>query len=328
MTEGARSPFAFVLLMAVAMSAVARPANAEGGYILPDGRVRIVGYNDMDEMLTAILRPLEHATGTRFALDLRSTRAAPGALIDGTSLLAPMGVEMEPDDRVAVRAAWGGDPIEFRIAHDSLDRAALSSPRGILVAATNPLRTIDIRRARRVFVRNSGSEPITRWGELGATGAWAERPIHPVGMASDTAIGRFVLRHSFAASDYVANYAPKRQSRDVVAGVAADTDAIGLANLNHANGAVRALAITDNGGVVRQPTRQVVASGRYPLDRYLLVYARTDREGHIDPLAGQVLRAVLSAPGQAAIARGSRGYIPLASAERHVELIKLENALK
>ena len=328
MTGGARSHFAFALIMAVAMLAVAAPTNAAGGYVLPDGRVRIVGYNDMDEMLTAIVHPLEQTTGTRFALDLRSTRAAPSALIDGTSLLAPMGAEMEPKDRAAVRTAWGGDPIEFRIAHDSLDRAALSSPTGIIVAAANPLRTIDIRQARRVFVQSSRAEPITRWGELGATGVWAERPIHPVGMASDTAIGRFVLHHPFASSDYVPNYAPKRQSRDVVAEVAADADAIGLANLNHARGPVRALAITDDSGVVRQPTRQVVASGRYPLDRYLLVYARTDREGHIDPLAGQVLRAVLSKAGQAAIARGSRGYIPLASAERHVELIKLENSLK
>ncbi len=302
-------------------------ATATAGYVTPEGRIRIVGYNDMDQMLTAILRPLERAAGVGFELDLHSTRSAPGALIAGTSLLAPMGAEMEPDDRAAFRAAWGNDPIEFRIAHDSLTKTALSSPTGIIIAAANPLRSIDIRMARRVFVRQPGAEPIARWGDLGVTGAWTDRAIHPIGLATDTAIGRFVLRHPFAAVDYVPAFTSKRQSRDVAAAVAVDPDAIGLANLSSADNGVRALAIVDDGGVVRRPTARVIASGRYPLDRFLLVYARADRQGHIDPLAARVLRALLSRAGQKEIGRESRGYLPLAPSERREERNRLDSLI-
>ncbi|MEO5494974.1 MAG: substrate-binding domain-containing protein [Sphingomonas sp.] len=294
-------------------------------YQTADGRFRIVGYNDMDEMLTAAASRIEAGpAGFRFEFDLNSTRSAPAALVAGRSLLAPMGAEMDPADRAAFHGAWGSDPIEFRIAHDSLTRGTLSSPTGILVARGNPLRRITLDQVRRIFTDQPGRPAISTWRALGIASAAG---IRPIGLAADTAIGRFTL-NALRADRYAVRFEGMRQSRDAAAIVAADPTAIALANLNFAGPDVRALTIIDDRRVARVPTRAGIRSGRYPFDRFLLIYARQEADGGIAPAARMLLESLLSPEGQAAIGRQSRGYIPLNRRELAYERIKLAKTMK
>ncbi|QDZ07921.1 hypothetical protein FPZ24_10850 [Sphingomonas panacisoli] len=283
----------------------------------------------MDEIIgDATRRIAASGTTVRYDLDLKSTRSAPAALIAGNSLLAPMGAAMEPADRAAFRAAWGSDPIEFRIAHDSLVPGTLSSPTAILVAVDNPLRRITLAQIRRVFASSADGTAAVRWGDLGLGGRWRTRPIRAVALARDTAIGRFALAGPLRASAFAAAVEGKRQSRDVAAAVAADDAAIGLANANFAGPRVRALAVIDDRGRTTAPTRAGIRSGRYPFDRFLLIYARREADGAIAPAATLLLESLLSDAGQAAIGRQSRGYLPLNRSELAVERVKLNKNIK
>lgn len=283
--------------------------------------IRIVGYNDMREMLTAIApRIAALHPEVKVALDLPATKAAPAALIDGRATLAPMGAEMDAADRAAVRARWGSDPVEIRVAHDSLAPAALSSPTGVLVARDNPLREMKLATVRAAF---TAATPPARWGDLGARGGWAGQPVHFYCLAPDTAIGLHLLRGPLAGDAFTPACHFFHQSRDVAAAVAADRFGIGLANLNHAGGATRALALVDAAGR-HTPDRAGIISGRYPLDRFLLVYARRDRRGAIESDAAFVLDFLLSPAGQASIAHGTLGYLPLNPREVAAERQKLQ----
>ena len=311
------------------MAALIGAAPQGSGYVTTDGRFRVVGYNDMDEMLgDAARRIAASGSAVRFELDLKATRSAPAALIAGTSLVAPMGAAMEPADRVAFRAAWGSDPVEFRIAHDSLKPGTLSSPTAILVAADNPLRRITLAQARRLFAADPGERPITRWGDLGLGGRWRTRPIRMVALAADTAIGRFALSGPLRASVFAASVEAKRQSRDVAAAVASDNAAIGLANANFAGPRLRALPVTDDQGRTIAPTRDGIRSGHYPFDRFLLIYARREADGAIAPAASLLLESLLSPAGQAAIGRQSRGFLPLNHHELAVERERLKKNVR
>jgi phosphate transport system substrate-binding protein len=282
--------------------------------------IRIVGYNDMREMLTAAVPRIEALhPDVRVLLDLPATKAAPGALIDGRATLAAMGAELEPADRAALRQRWGSDPVEIRVAHDSLSPAALSSPTGVLVARDNPLREMPLATVRTAF---TAARPPARWGDLGARGAWAGQPVHLYCLAPDTAIGRHLLAGPLAGDAFTPACRPFHQSRDVAAAVAADRFGIGLANLNHAGGATRALALIDASGR-HLPDRAGILSGNYPLDRFLLVYARRDRAGRIEPDAAMVLDFLLSPAGQASIAHGTLGYLQLNPRELAVERQKM-----
>ncbi|MDB5676876.1 MAG: pstS [Sphingomonas bacterium] len=283
--------------------------------------IRIVGYNDMREMLTKIAPRIETLhPDVQILLDLPATKAAPGALIDGRATLAPMGAEMEPADRAALRARWGGDPVEIRVAHDSLSPAALSSPTGVLVARDNPLREMPLATLRAAF---TVATPPARWGDLGARGAWAGQPVHLYCLAPDTAIGRHLLAGPLNGGAFTPACRLFHQSRDVAAAVAADRFGIGLANLNHAGGATRALALVDTSGR-HVPDRAGIMSGSYPLDRFLLVYARRDRHGAIESDAAMVLDFLLLPAGQASIAQGTLGYLPLNPREVAAERLKLK----
>lgn len=276
----------------------------------PEGRIRVVGYNDMDEMmgtLAARFEELYPALG--LDLDLRSTRSGPPALSDGSSAFAPMGAEFTEADRIVFRARWNSEPVPIRIAHASLKPGAISSPTAIFVHRSNPLQRISLTAARQIFVRGAKA-PLRDWGGLGMRGL-AGRAIHPVGMAEGTALGLFLLGGPLSGAGFVADYDGRAQSREVVAAVATDPLAIGLANLSNARPEIRALTIVDERGLAVPPTEEAVRSGRYPLDRHLLIYVRRDPDGQVEPVARSFLALVLSCEGQQIIAGGTRGYLPL-----------------
>lgn len=294
----------------------------DAAYRSLDGRFRIVGYNDMAEMLApmAALFTWIHPD-LHFELTLKGTRSAPPALTDGSSFLAPMGAEWTESNLATYRAKYGNDPLAIQIAHDSISPAAISSPTAIVVNAANPLQHITLEQARKIFTQDSA---ITDWSQLapGLPGA-----IHPVGLAESTAIGQFLRHHIFADAAFKSTYVGMPQSRAVIAQVALDPLAIGLANLNQATSGVRAL------GIVARPgdrpsfgTADDIRAGRYPLDRQLLVYFRRDRSGRVEPLARAWAELMLSCEGQAIIAAGSLGYIPLNPQEAASERQKLNDS--
>lgn len=288
---------------------------ADAAYRTPEGRIRVVGYNDMAEMLHALGALFERRhPGIAFDWRLEGTRTAPGPLIDGTSAFAPMGAEFEPESLAAWRRVHGADPLAVPVAHDSLTPGALSSPTGIFVHASSPLRRIAMDTVRRAFAPRPGEARIRRWRELGVTGPAGDRPIRPVGLAADTAIGALMLRR-LQADGYVPDLDARRQSHDVAAAVARDQDALGIANLNHAGPQVRALAIVDRSGRETVGDVDGIRSGRYPFDRHLLVYVRRDAQGRVEPLAHAFLCLALSAEGQRVVERGVRGYLALNAEE-------------
>ena len=307
------------MLAARAIAAVALAAALSAGGP-PPRCTGIVGYNDMAAMIgAAVDRVRARHPELCYAVRLPSTRAGPPALIDGSADLAPMGAAMTMADRAAVRTRWGAEPIEFSIAHDSLTPGALSSPTGALLAVANPLGHLSMAALRRVFTQ--AEAPV--WGDLGATGDWAARPVHPVTLAADTAIGSFLLSGPFRANHWPARVMTTRQSRDVAAAVAADPFALGLANLNVAVGGVRAASLVDDRGRLASPDAATVRDGGWPMDRHLLVYARPGGAGGMTPGARALIAFLLSDEGQSIVARAPLRYLPLNRRERAVERKKL-----
>lgn len=292
-------------------------------YLTANGAISIVGYNDMREMLESLDALFERTDpGTRFLLTLKGTRTAPAALAAGRSLFAPMGAAFSPDELAAYRREVGSDPIAFRIAHDSLDPRARSAPLAIFVPAANPLPRLDFAQLKRIFAAG-GAE--LRWGQLGVEGALADRPVHPYGLAASAALGRFMCRHALAGQPFDKQFRGLSESADVVREVGNDPLGIGFAALNRATPAVRIVPLSRRPGERPSPgTRSDLISGRYPLDRYLLIYVRVPPRGHLDPIARDYLRLALSPEGQRAIASGHLGYLPLGAAEASAERAKLE----
>ena len=280
---------------------VAVPRGA--GYVTADGAVAVIGYNDMEEMLGALGAKFSSLhPGIRFAFTLKGTRTAPPALAKGESAFAPMGAEFSPQQLADYRAVTGGEPRMFRVAHCSLDPKALSGPLAIIVHRDSPLAALTLAEVADIF---SGR---------------ATRGLHPCGLAPETALGLFMRQRTLAGGGFGTGFKGFPQSRDVVQAVAADPQAIGFAGAMRAMPGVKILALAP--GPELPPvalTDETIRSGRYPLDRFLLIYTRQP----VEPVVGEFLRFVLSREGQEVIARGTLGYLPLNAAELAAEHAKL-----
>ena len=292
-------------------------------YLTTSGAISIVGYNDMREILEALdeLFDREHPDA-QFALNLKGTRTAPAALAAGRSLLAPMGAEFSAEELAAYRREVGSDPVSFRIAHDSLDPQARSAPLAIFVPAVNPLPRLTFAQLEQIFATRASN---LRWGELGLTGDFADRPVHPYGLAANTALGRFMRQHALEGRDFDKRFIGLPESPDVVREVADDPLGIGFAAMNRATHCVRVVPLSRRQGErPSRGTRADLITGRYPLDRYLLIYVRIPPGGSLDPLARDYLRIALSPEGQRVIASGHLGYLPLSDAEAAAQRAKLD----
>lgn len=286
-------------------------------YVTPEGSILVTGYNDMGDLIGKLV-PLFTAShsGVRFALDLRGTRFAPAALASGASAFAPMGAEFSPAQLADYRARARSDPIEVRVAHASVDPRALSAPLAIFVHRDNPLASLTLEQVERTFTGEA-----TRWTNLGVAGEFGPRSVHLYGLAPDRALAFSLRDLAMHQRPFAASLAGFPQSTDVVRHVAADPSGIGFAAAMRATASVRVIAIARHAGEEPvAPTEDNIMAGRYPLDRYLLVYARRP----LEPVAREFLRLMLSREGQEAVAATPQKYLPLSAREAALERSKLE----
>jgi phosphate transport system substrate-binding protein len=134
-------------------------------------------------------------------------------------------------------------------------------------------------------------------------------------------LGIFALKNVLQGRAFGKHFVGLAQSAEVVEKVAGDLLSVGFAAANRGSPSVRALALaTGRRDTAVAPTAENILAGRYPLDRFLLIYARRP----LMPLAREFLRVVLSPEGQRVIAESPQGYLPLSAAELATERAKLE----
>ena len=284
----------------------------------PSAATTLFGYNDMRDLLEPLVARFSAAHGGMpIGLDLPGTRFAPAVLAAGRAALAPMGAELTPAQRAAYRAEAGGDPIEFRVAHASLNPRALSGPLGIFVHADNPIASLTLDQLARAYPGRA-----TRWRELGAVGAWADRPIHLYGVQRGSPLGYSMQDavHADAAA-FATGMHGLPQSAEVVEHVGSNPLGLGYAAAMRSTSRVRMVPVSRAAGhEALLPTVETISAGRYPLDRYLLIYARRP----LTPFARAFMRLMLSREGQEAVAATPQHYLPLSAAEAAVERAKLD----
>jgi len=182
--------------------------------------------------------------------------------------------------------------------------------------ASNPLTRLSVAQLAEIFAANP---KITRWGQLGLKGEWADRPITlrmPPRIAPNAMSMQMMVLDGrpWRADAVEAPYA------DTARALLADPAAIGFGGLEEGAPGLKALAIAP--GATRDYVRldaESAASGRYPLTRYMFVRLAA---GTPQPQVRAFLRYILSREGQERVRYS--GYHPLTAAEARVELAKLD----
>jgi phosphate transport system substrate-binding protein len=319
------------------------PAPHGRGYVMPDGSVRIVGFDDMAGMVAKWDEEFTRThPGIKFTPILKGNGTAIPAITYDMAAFAPEGggaslLELLPYEKI-----YGSkkDPVAaliIRVGHGSLNPEAKMSPLGIIVNKNNPIKSLTKGQIASIFSTGSGTGDVTNWSQIGMAGDLADKPIHPTGLywdpysrPEDPYMGEYMMYREmgeFPGSVFSHNYEQYVHYSDVVKKVASDPFAIGIVALNKVDPSVRVVPLLENDGhTLSTGSIQDLIADRYPYPRDLYMYIRREPGTPFDPLVKEYMRLILSKQGQEIIARDPKGYLPLNAEDVKAQLEKLEAA--
>ncbi|MGF6439465.1 phosphate transport system substrate-binding protein [Paraburkholderia youngii] len=319
------------------------PPPHDHGYVMPDGKVRIVGFDDMSGMVAKWDDAFTRThPGIRFEPILKGNGTGIPAITYDMTLFAPEGggatlLELLPYEKIYGSKKDVVAALVIRVGHGSLNPDAKTSSLGIVVNKNNPIESLSEQQVASIFSTGSGTGDVTNWSQLGMNGALADKPIHPTGLywdayqrPEDPSMGEFMMyRHmgQFPGYVFTPNYEQFVYYRDVVQKVASDPYAVGIVALNKVDPSVRVVPIVGTDGhTLSSGSVSDLMADRYPYGRDLYIYLRREPGTPFDPLAKEYMRLILSKQGQEVIAQDNKGYLPLTAEEVKVELAKLDAA--
>ncbi|WP_413114014.1 PstS family phosphate ABC transporter substrate-binding protein [Thaumasiovibrio sp. DFM-14] len=230
---------------------------------------------------------------------------APTALTEATTQFGPMSRPMHLREIDAFEREFGYKPTAIRVAIDAL---------AVFVHQDNPLQGLNFQQLDAIFSRTlhcGASQQITQWADLGLDGIWRNRDIQLFGRNSVSGTYGYFKQKALCRGDFVARFNEQPGSASVVQSISTSLNSIGFSGIGYTTSAVRPLAIAELGDDYIEASMENIASGEYPLSRFLYVYINKHPSQPLGPLENEFVRFILSEQGQQLVAR--EGYVPLPS---------------
>ncbi|MGW8688506.1 PstS family phosphate ABC transporter substrate-binding protein [Streptomyces sp. NPDC055817] len=251
--------------------------------------------------------------------------------------------ELKPTDIQGFHDAFGYDPLSIPISGGSYRHYGFLDSIGFIVNKDNPIDKLSFAQldAALSTTRNRGGAAAKTWGDFGATGEWADKPIHIVGIQPWNGFEEFVRQRVLNSDGKRGEWRPGVASGSTAADpnvhwektvfniakdVKEDPYAIGYTGMAYIDQPVKVLSLSrDANGPAYAPTYENVASAAYPLSRltYLNVNKRPGKQ--LDPVIEELTRFILSKQGQQTVGR-QQAFLPLRSEQATTSLKALDNA--
>ncbi len=324
--------FAACGLSALAQAQTAYPEYSPGPKVIGD--LRLVAESSAEPLMTLWVEGFKRVQpGMNLIVRSTSPLAAVPMVISGATDLGFPARELWPYEEELFRKLRGYEPFVVLVGIGAHATPGLTPALGVLVHASNPLTRITLDQLDAIYsrARRRGlAQDVVTWGDLGATGDWAARPIHALAHRLPNGIDYFIQKVVTRGADFKKSVTdlPMRRGNlgpdELVAqAVASDPAAIGFGCFGNVIPGVHTLAVAESDrGPYYTGTLEEVQTLRYPLVRPIYMVIDRAPGQAIAPLQAQFLRFVLSAPGQQAFA-ASGGWLPLPAELAAAELARL-----
>jgi phosphate transport system substrate-binding protein len=320
----------YLLALGLLIALVAVPVLAQGTNVDPQlhsyqkasgvtGSFKSVGSDTMNNMMTLWSESFRRMYPSfEPEIEGKGSSTAPPALISGASSFGPMSREMKSKEVDAFVKAFGYEPTYMRTSIDML---------AFYVHKDNPIakKGLTLQQLDAIFssTRKGGyPSDITKWGDLGLTGEWANMPISLYGRNSASGTYGYVKKHVLGKGDYKKTVKEQPGSSSVVAGVARDKSGIGYSGIGYKTADVAVVPLAEEPGDPFIPAEAKYAySGEYPLARFLYLYVNYRPGSQLDPLRREFLKYLFSKQGQMDVVKD--GYLPVSAEIAREDLAKV-----
>jgi phosphate transport system substrate-binding protein len=308
------------------------------------GVIRISGHGSagnpwMRQLLTVWEKDFQRfQPGIQLEYRMYGTSSAIPALFNGVADIAILGEEIDP---VAVRTferVKHYPPTGVDVFTGSVDIRNIDYAQMFFVNKDNPLAKLSLTELDGIFgeEHRRGGTNIRKWGQLGLTGEWVDKPITLYGWRIDDSFGIFLQQYLMEGShrwncdlhEYSHIYRPDGTIYDhgqqILDALAKDRYGIAVSNIRYAGPDVKALAIgVTPAGPFYQATKQTLIDRTYPLARVIPAVIDRAPGMPVDPKVKEFLRYLLSREGQEVVLHDGR-YLPLSPAAAQKEMRKLD----
>ena len=242
----------------------------------------------------------------KISVDIGGSGQGGPRLTNGSADFAFISREMMGREELPFVEKFGYKPLAVSVSGGSLAVKAFTDCVVFIVNKDNPLSEISYAQLDAIYsvTHNRGiREPITKWGQLGLTGDWADRPIHAWGVEIPNGYDVFVNMHVLGNGQWREGIQSLHTVIPLSDKVAADKDAIsytGLAWNTNPNTKVLKLKVHEGDQAIA-PTFANVADQSYPLARTIYIFANRPPGKPLSPLLREFIKYTLSREGQQAI---------------------------
>jgi len=267
------------------------------------GKVKSVGSDTMNNLMALWAEGFKRSyPNVQVEIDGKGSSTAPPALISGTSNFGPMSRQMKDKEVDDFEQRFGYKPTQIPTAIDML---------AVFVHKDNPIEGLTLEQLDGIFskTRKSGAEDITRWGQLGLTGEWVDKPISLYGRNSASGTYGYFKKHALAKGDYKDAVKEQPGSSAVVQGVANDKFAIGYSGIGYQTADVRAVPLGMSADDLVPATAEFAYTGEYPLARFLWLSVNYKPNSQLDPLRREFIQYIYTREGQQVVV--GDGYYPI-----------------
>jgi phosphate transport system substrate-binding protein len=242
----------------------------------------------------------------QYHMSMAGSSSAPHALLDGSADAGFMSRRMKDKEIAAFEEKFGYKPTELRVALDAV---------AVYVHKTNPIQGLTLAQIDAIFssTRKCGhSEDIKSWRQLGTTGDWIDKEITLYGRDKSSGTRELFQERVLCQGQYKSGVQARGSAVDTQVAVANNKYGMTYSGIGHAAAGVRPLPISLKAGEpFIMPSDENVASGKYPLARYLFLYVNKAPGKPLPGTLQKFLEFAYSQSGQAVVEND--GFIPLTS---------------
>lgn len=297
------------------------------------GHLQSIGADTMETSMMYWIEDFQKLyPNVKIAMEAKASGTAGPALSEGKADLGPVAREMLPAEKQQFEKKFGYKPYAVRVAGGSYRTPGKTHAIAFFVNEKNPIEKLSYAQIDAMFTttRKRGYKEAIKWGDVGATGEWANKPIHLWGLIRPNGIAHFLESRILNGGEWKSGIEERTTVGSLAAldatnqGVAKDPYAIGYAGFGNVMPGVKAIALAEeDGGPYYQGTFEEVLNQKYPLSRVIYIYVNRAPGKPLDPKVSEFLKFVLSAKGQNDIVKEGI-FLPLPLSMVKEELAKLK----